>query len=164
MATKLICNDWRQQQQLLSLAQQCMLSLVRHWLLSLAQQSLLSLAQQALPNWPNIYKLATRIQAKKGPPPKIEKNINLSENDPKTKSNVLSPCFFFSFFGENSACVSVHVLSQVRAFVHWSPQRKLGSWWNLCIGQLLSCQLKFQIIWRSKYKCAHRSRKCALSR
>ena len=62
----LICNDWRQQQELLSLAQQCVLSLVHHWLLSLAQQSLLSLAQQALlslaqqalPNWPKIYKLA----------------------------------------------------------------------------------------------------------
>ena len=64
----LICNDWRQQQELLSLAQQCVLSLVHHWLLSLAQQSLLSLAQQALlslaqqalPNWPKIYKFAYR--------------------------------------------------------------------------------------------------------
>ena len=65
----LICNDWRQQQELLSLAQQCVLSLVHHWLQSLAQQSLLSLAQQALLslaqqellNWPKIYKFASSL-------------------------------------------------------------------------------------------------------
>ena len=85
---------------------------------------------------------------------------------------ILSPFSNFPLFKtfEVWNCENMENTLKIRVFIKsilfckYLHNRSLDLYEILCGGQLLSCELKFQISWRSELKCACTSRKRAHSR
>ena len=88
----------------------------------------------------------------------FQKNLSPFSNSPPWKTFEVWNCEHM----ENTLKIKVFIKSIL--FCKYLPNGSLDFYEILCGGQLLSCELKFQILWRSVHKCARTSFKRARAR